>query len=95
MSLEVWGDEGDMGPPDGYVTEETYDEMVAEKDEEIQKLRQSLHSLALCERNYCNARRVFGSCDFRELDSLEALRVSGDEARETLSSVDDSAKGGE
>lgn len=41
MSLEAWGDEGDVGI-DGYVTEEYFDEVVAEKDAEIERLRATI-----------------------------------------------------
>lgn len=47
MSLEAWGDEGDICP-EGYVTEEAYDESIAEKDAEIKRLRRNLErTLAL------------------------------------------------
>ena len=38
MSLGAWGDEGEVGI-EGYVTDESYDEMCAEKDDEIKRLK--------------------------------------------------------
>ncbi len=51
MSLEVYGDEGDIGP-EGYVTDEVYDEMCAEKDAEIARLRESLAPSAATKAAY-------------------------------------------
>lgn len=46
MSLEAWGDGGDTGP-DGYVTDVDAEQMVqdavAERDDEIARLRADLH----------------------------------------------------
>ena len=38
MSIEAWGDEGDVGP-EGYVTEEHYDELKAAYDRAILALK--------------------------------------------------------
>ena len=44
MSLEAWGDEGDVGP-EGYVTEELYDELKDTLREAIKLLQEALPAL--------------------------------------------------
>lgn len=44
MSLEAWGDEGDYGP-DGYVTEEHYEEMRTCANEAVMHLKALLDFL--------------------------------------------------
>ena len=60
MSLEAWGDEGEVGI-EGYVTDESYDEMCAEKDDEIKRLK------AVNERDRSQVAEVFN-------EIMEAIR---------------------
>ncbi len=60
MSIEAFGDEGNICP-EGYVSEETYDEMCAEKDDEIKGLK------AVNERDRSQVADVFNAI-------MEAIR---------------------
>ncbi len=60
MLSDTFGDEGEVGI-EGYVTDETYDEMCAEKDDEIKRLK------AVNERDRSQVAEVFNAI-------MEAIR---------------------
>lgn len=79
MSLEAWGDEGDLGP-DGYVTEERADEMVKDATDEL--VAMLLEANDLCRSAFQIANRIATEFSTHELST--AFGPFADRLRESL-----------